>query len=244
MQQDKIAEIRHNKEIEKDAEFFWGWSSPAGKLRARRRAEMIISEVKKRGLLKILEVGSGTGIFTEYFCKAGLEVSGIDISQELLVNAKNKCRGVKTPFLSAADIEKLPFRDGSFDAVVGVCVLHHVEPLGALQEIKRVVRKGGVIIFSEPNMMNPQLLLQKNIKPIKRISILGETEDETAFFRWQIKNILKGLDFKAINVAPFDFLHPWTPKPLINVVKNLGVYFEKTPVLREIAGSLFIYADK
>ncbi|UCH12237.1 MAG: hypothetical protein JSW18_05335, partial [Candidatus Omnitrophota bacterium] len=99
-------------------------------------------------------------------------------------------------------------------------------------------------LFTEPNMMNPQLMLQKNIKPLKRIPILGETEDETAFLKWQIRDILESMDFKEITITPFDFLHPWTPKFLIPSVKKLGSYLENIPILKEIAGSLFIQAVK
>jgi SAM-dependent methyltransferase len=48
--------------------------------------------------------------------------------------------------------EALPFRDESFDAVVVVAVLHHMDfPLAALEEAARVVRSGGCILLSEPH---------------------------------------------------------------------------------------------
>lgn len=244
MLQNKHKEIEHNKKIIEEAEFFWGWDTPAGKLRAQRRARMITDEIRKNRFSELLEIGCGTGIFTEFFCKEDFRVSGLDISPELLKKAKIKCADAKSLNLSAADAERLPFRDDTFDAVVGVCVLHHINVLPVLKEIKRVLKKTGVILFSEPNMMNPQLMLQKNIKPIRRLSILGETEDETAFFRWQMKEILQELGFLEITVTPFDFLHPWTPKPLIPLVKKIGLSLEKLPVFREIAGSLFICATK
>lgn len=244
MKQDKAREIAHDSHIKDDAEFFWGWSTPAGKLRAERRLRLITEELRKKGVTKLLEIGSGTGVFTSSFCRAGFDVYGIDISLDLLKKAKEKDLSFKNMNLSAADAEKLPYRDGSFDAVTGVCVLHHLNIDPVLKEIKRVLKNGGVIIFSEPNMMNPQLMIQKNIKPIKRLRILGETEDETAFFRWEMKRKLKDIGFRDISVRPFDFLHPWTPEPLIGFVRRLGLCLEKIPVFREIAGSLFIYAVK
>jgi SAM-dependent methyltransferase len=242
--QNKQKEIEHDQKIKEDAEFFWGWATTAGKLRAERRSDLIISRVKSRGFSRVLEIGSGTGIFTESFCKAGFDVYGVDISFDLLKELKIKHSRKNLLNLSVADVEDMPYCDGSFDAVVGVCVLHHFEIVPALKEIGRVLKKGGIFLFSEPNMMNPQLALQKNIKPIKRLSILGETEDETAFFKWQMRNLLETMSFKEISIMPFDFLHPWTPKPLIPFVEKLGFCLEKIPLLKEIAGSLLIHAVK
>ncbi|MFQ5952628.1 MAG: class I SAM-dependent methyltransferase [Candidatus Omnitrophota bacterium] len=242
--QDKTREIKHDREIAEKAEFFWGWGTPAGKLRAARRAEMIIDEIKKRKLSKVLEIGSGTGMFTEFFREAGLDVHGIDISLDLVKKAKAKTGEAGKVNLVTADVDHLPYRSDSFDAAVGICVLHHLDVESALKEIKRVVKKDGIIVFSEPNMMNPQLMIQKNIKPIKRLKILGETEDETAFFRWGMRKLLTNLGFKDISITPFDFLHPWTPESCIPFVKKLGDCLEKTPVLKEISGSLFILAVK
>jgi len=90
--------------------------------------------------------------------------------------------------------------------------------------------------------MNPQLLIQKNVKPIKKIRILGETLDETAFFRWRLSHDLKRVGFTDISIVPFDFLHPWTPPLMIPVVNMIGRIAEKIPLIKEIAGSLIINA--
>ncbi len=244
MAQDKEKEIRRGSQIRDEAEFLWGWGTPAGKLRAERRARVIIDKVKEKAFTKILEVGCGTGMFTKFFCEAGLTVTGIDIAPELLKKARSQCPQDAKLVLEVADIEHMPYEDGSFDAVVGVCVLHHLNVMPSLKEVYRVVKRDGIIVFSEPNMMNPQLMVQKNVKPIKRIHILGETEDETAFFKWQIRRFLKEAGFKDASVTPFDFLHPWTPKPFVPFVKRIGFCLEKIPLVKEIAGSLLIYAVK
>jgi len=73
---------------------------------------------------------------------------------------------------------------------------------------------------------------------------MGDSPDETAFIRWKLKNVLKKAGFKDIEIFPYDFLHPSVPKSLIGIVKSIGFVTEKTPLLREIAGSLIIYAKK
>jgi len=91
-------------------------------------------------------------------------------------------------------------------------------------------------------MMNPQIALQKNIPYLKRK--LGDSPDETAFFRWQAVRFLQQCGFTDIMVQPFDFLHPSIPQKLISTVQRLGEFFESVPLLKEIAGSLILSGRK
>jgi hypothetical protein len=91
-------------------------------------------------------------------------------------------------------------------------------------------------------MMNPQIMLQKNIPCIKRK--LGDSPDETAFFKGQMKRLLRNAGFIEIRVVPFDFLHPSVPPRFIRTVSAMGNTAERIPLLRSIAGSLFITARK
>ena len=136
----------------------------------------------------------------------------------------------------------LTYSDAAFDSVVGSSILHHLEIEPALREIRRVLKPGGTIYFTEPNMLNPQIAVQKNIPWIKRK--LGDSPDETAFFRWPLRRLLERTGYRDIRIDPFDFLHPKTPIPLINRVNQFGRFFEKMPVISEFAGSLYIRAVK
>jgi ubiquinone/menaquinone biosynthesis C-methylase UbiE len=134
------------------------------------------------------------------------------------------------------------YADATFDSVVGSSVLHHLEIEAASREIYRVLKPGGTMYFTEPNMLNPQVALQKNIPWIKRK--LGDSPDETAFFRWPLRRLLKQTGYRDIRIDPFDFLHPKTPVFLIDVVKALGHLLEKMPIISEFAGSLYVRAAK
>ena len=83
----------------------------------------------------------------------------------------------------------LSYSERVFDSVVGSSVLHHLEIKEALRDIYRVLKPGGTIYFTEPNMLNPQIAIQKNIPWIKRK--LGDSPDETAFFRWSLRGCSK-----------------------------------------------------
>ena len=91
-------------------------------------------------------------------------------------------------------------------------------------------------------MLNPQIAVQKNVPWVKRK--LGDSPDETAFFRWRLRSLLERTGYRNIRIDPFDFLHPKTPVPLINRVNTFGRFLESVPVISEFAGSLYIRGVK
>ena len=63
-----------------------------------------------------------------------------------------------------------------------------------------MLRPGGGIRFTEPNMANPQIAVQKNVSVIKRWA--GDSPDETAFFRWSLTLRLLSSGFVDVEVEP------------------------------------------
>lgn len=236
----KENEIKHGAAIAEHAADIWGWGSPSGKVRARRRAQLIVQYGGIGRGTSVLEIGCGTGIFSRYFAETGAAVTSMDISPDLIAQAEKETTAPVTYLIG--DAERLPFPEASFDVVAGSSILHHLDPDIALKEIHRVLRPGGRLAFAEPNMMNPQIAVQKNIPFIKKM--LGDSPDERAFTRWQMTSLLKKMRFTDIAVFPYDFLHPLVPQPLIPVVSGIGTVLEKIPVVKEIAGSLVIAARK
>ena len=233
-------EIEHGRYLAKTgAGEIWNWEGPAGRLRWKRRVQMLTQHLAPG--MKVLELGCGTAYFTRELAPTGAEIIAIDISPELLEMARTNCAASNVSF-EIANAYALSYPDATFDSVVGSSVLHHLEIEQALRQVYRVLRPGGVIAFTEPNMLNPQIAVQKNLPAIKKR--LGDSPDETAFFRWSLLRRLEGAGFRDVRIEPFDFLHPRTPLRWIPMVQGLSSFLEKTPVLREIAGSLYIRAIK
>ena len=230
-------EIAHGREIVGRAGEVWNWDSPAGKLRWARRAAMLIDRISNTE--KVLELGCGTGYLTKELVKTGAEVFAIDISASLMEEAKKGIAAANLHF-AVDNAYEMSFRDGTFDSVVGSSVLHHLDIRKALAEIGRVLKGGGRIRFTEPNMLNPQIAVEKNIPFLKKA--LHNTPDETAFFRWEMVKLLRESSFTEIAVTPFDFLHPAVPKGAAPFVDRMGRILEAVPLVREIAGSLLIRA--
>ena len=217
----------------------WNWESPAGKLRWARRVKMLSSHLKPG--MTVLELGCGAGYFTQELARSGADVVAIDVSPELLEIARSNCSAPNVRY-EIENAYQLSYGEAVFDSVVGSSVLHHLEIEKALHDVYRVLKPAGTMIFTEPNMLNPQIAIQKNIPWIKRK--LGDSPDETAFFRWPLRRSLEQTGYRDIQIDPFDFLHPKTPVSLISGVNQLGRFLEKMPVISEFAGSLYIRAIK
>ncbi len=234
-------EIQHGRKLsEHGPEAIWGWGTPAGQRRAARRAGLIMQAAGLKSGMRALEIGCGSGLFTGIFAQSGAEIAALDISDELLDYARQ--RGLPPNVtLVCSPFEALDPAD-PFDAVIGSSVLHHLDIEPALAEIFRLLKPGGVMSFAEPNMLNPQIAVQKNIPWVKEK--LGDSPDETAFIRWKLAGQMRRAGFTDIRIRPLDWLHPATPQGLIPAVESLGSLLESLPLIREISGSVYISARK
>lgn len=229
-------EIAHGRRLARgDTERIWGWDTPAGRLRARRRAELIARGAGLGPGVRALEIGCGTGLFTEMFKETGADLLAVDISGVLLERARarhianNRVRFIEGRFEDSAV-------GGPFDAVIGSSVLHHLDVRVALARIHALLTPGGRLCLAEPNMLNPQVFLERRF----RGWLPYVSPDETAFVRWRLQRLLAVLEFTQVSIIPFDWLHPATPRHLIPFVQRLSRWLEWLPGVREVAGSLLI----
>jgi SAM-dependent methyltransferase len=217
-----------------DPEETWGWGSPAGQARASRRAALIAHAAGLGPGVRTLEIGCGTGLFTVHFVRTGAQVVAVEISADLLDRARARAELRRVQFLEG-QFERVGVR-GPFDAVIGSSVLHHMDLAIALPRIHALLAPGGAVCFAEPNLLNPQVCLERRF----RRWFPYVSPDETAFVRWPLKRLLENAGFREVCITPFDWLHPATPSRLITGVSRLGRLFERIPGLRESAGSLLI----
>ena len=99
---------------------------------------------------RILEVGVGTGLSLPYF-RADAEVTGIDVSAEMLAKARRRVERqhlAQVKALVEMDAEKMSFADSEFDAVLALYVASVVpNPARFAAEMRRVCRPGGTIVI-------------------------------------------------------------------------------------------------
>jgi ubiquinone/menaquinone biosynthesis C-methylase UbiE len=102
---------------------------------------------------QLLELGCGTGHWTEFFSRQRFQVIAIDESEAMLSIAQNK--KIKNVTFIKANAAKLPFADNSFFAVASITMLEFVENSEkVLDEIDRVLRPGGHIILGCLNALS------------------------------------------------------------------------------------------
>lgn len=96
---------------------------------------------------RVLDVGCGAGFLANALSLAGHKAEGADLSLGSLKVARGRDATGRTAW-RAADAYRLPWRDGSFDAVAALDFLEHVERPGeAIAEAARVLKPGGLFFF-------------------------------------------------------------------------------------------------
>lgn len=95
---------------------------------------------------RVLDLGCGSGKYSKILLRKGGRVTGVDISPDFISLAKKEVPKVEFHVASAY---KLPFKNNYFDMVVAGLVVEHFENLNkAFKEIRRVLKKNGVFVFS------------------------------------------------------------------------------------------------
>ena len=99
----------------------------------------------------VLDVGTGTGVVAITAARAGARVTGLDLTPELLDQARENARIAQMPHIvwTEGDAENLPYPDASFDLVVSQ--FGHMfapRPEIAVTEMRRVLKPGGRIAFA------------------------------------------------------------------------------------------------
>lgn len=234
------SEIKHFTRLE---HIWWGAKTVAGQRRYDNKFELLKKLCSPSKNSKILEIGCGDGEFTRRLVGLPGQITASDITPAVIKRGEKSC-GDKSKMLvfKLENAEKLSFRNDSFDIVCGISILHHIKISPALKEAFRVLKAGGQIFFTEPNLLNPQVFLGLNIPWLRKK--MEFSPGETALVRWQVDRLLKEVGFINTQVRNYDFLHPNTPESMVKTVEKVSRVLEKTPLIKEVSGSLLIWARK
>ncbi len=121
----------------------------------RARLRLVARLLGRERRASVLDVGYGSGVFLPELARRADRVVGVDLHDEHERIAGLLARMGVDAELRRASLYELPFEESEFDATVCVSVLEHVTDLrGALDELRRVLRRGGVAVLGFP-VRNP-----------------------------------------------------------------------------------------
>lgn len=176
-----------------------------GDMCLKRRAKLLLKELDPNPNDKILDVGCGDGYYLYLLSNLGkFNLAGIDSDKKALIAASKQVKN-KSMKLISGDIMSMPFKDESFDKIVCSEVLEHLrDDKNALIEMKRVLKKNGILCITVPHWNYPffwdpvNYLLQRGLKThVKNGFWSGVWANHIRLYRVkELKNIVKAAGFK------------------------------------------------
>lgn len=193
------------------------------------RVRTVLGLVRKTGAGKILDVGCGDGFLSADFKKMGMYAIGVDASPGAVEAAKLRCDEAYVADLGHAP---LPLPDACVDLIwAGEIIEHIFETEAFLEDLLRVLRPGGRLILSTPNLASW----------INRISLLlGQqpffTELGTRPSNW-------GSFLRKVG-EPAGHIRNFTPSSLKHLLVSCGWTFESLHGAGLIQGKAFRAFDQ
>ncbi|MBN2459160.1 class I SAM-dependent methyltransferase [Candidatus Woesearchaeota archaeon] len=140
---------------------------------------------------KLLDVGCGAGVHAKAYVKKGAKVQGIDISNTMIMLARERCKGVD---FKVGSMNKLPYASSSFDIVTASLVTDYIKDLKkAFLEVNRVLKKGGLLYTSDNHPIACAREFYEN--DYLKIRALGYVMDKKTGKRINLgRNWLEGID--------------------------------------------------
>lgn len=238
-----LGEIAHGDTVAALGEEVWSWSTAAGQARLRRRVDLFVQSLGLTQQAKsVLELGCGTGLYTEQIASYCKTLVAVDISETLLNQARTKLPADRVRFVRQNLEEIDPSQTGrGFQAVYGCSVLHHLDLDQTLPQLASLLAPGAELAFSEPNLLNPQVrLMFSGLEWAKRKWAVSDTE--MAFYPWELRAAFERHGFEVRALFPFDFMHPAIPASLVPPAQAVDHLLERLPLLRFLGGSCFVHA--
>ena len=203
----------------------------------RQATDALIEACRLGRDTRVLEVGCGVGLTTSYIAtEVGCPMVGIDIAPRMIERATERLRrkGLDDRVeLRLADAQKLPFEDGSFDAVLSESVTAFAaDKAAAVREYARVVRPGGYVGLNETTWLSAEPP-RRMVEYVERA--IGGIRPETGE-GWRALLAAAGLreiagDGRRISalaqigqeargVEPMDLVRAWLRLPVLYVTRS------------------------
>ena len=191
---------------------------------------------------RVLELGAGTGLWTEHLTKAlrgECPITAVVFDERFAEELS--ARALPNVEVSLVrELEDLPAE--SFDYVVGTAIICHDRYGENLRALHRLLKPGGQLLFFEANFWNPQVLVKSVVRPVGRWA--GNAECQIGMRRWRLVQEASRSGYVELEVIPYDILHPRAPARLIPAIQSTAYLLERVPAVRDLCGTLYVWARK
>lgn len=194
----------------------------------------LIKELKKENVCTVVDFGSGNGRLSIPLLQAGFTVYSVDISKTSLkrLTMVAKRMGCDKKLTTSIHLPHKPV-----DAVVGADILHHTYIDDELKNIKKILKKKGRILFSEPNILNPAWVI------FISFFLNWKIEKRVIFCNYfSLQKVFRNNSFSAIHI----YGHGLVPPPFFNKVpllQKINYRLGDFPFLKLFAYRYFISAS-
>lgn len=202
--------------------------SNTGDMALKRRARNIIEGLDLKEADKVLDIGCGDGYYLYLLSNLGLKLNltGTDYSKFDLKRARKNLGNKKIRLVYGDLMSRLPFKASSFDKIVMSEVAEHLpDDVKGLKEVRRVLKKGGILCMTVPNHNYPFLwdpinwILEHTIgKPIRKGFFAGLwNQHERLYKPKEIKKVVEKSGLKVIKTESLT----WWCLPFNHHIVNL-----------------------
>ena len=159
---------------------------------------------------KVLDIGCGHGIVSEYLAERGIRVAAVDISEKLLDEFRLRIKDKELPIeVVQGDAYNIPYEDGKFDTVVARMFLPHFPDWPVvLKEMARVTRAGGQLLVHFSSRENTELGKKIGLRDC-HFSSSPDTKDPWQFYAetdgQELKKIAASVGLEVIERTPVSF---------------------------------------
>ncbi|EOQ32112.1 TPA: class I SAM-dependent methyltransferase [Bacillus cereus] len=142
--------------------------------------------------VQVLDVGCGDGYGTYKLSLTGYKAVGVDLSEIMIQKGKERGEGPNLSFIKG-DLSSLPFENEKFEAIMAINSLEWTEePLRALNEIKRVLKKDGYACIA---ILGPTAKPRENSYP----RLYGKDVVCNTMMPWEFEQLAKEQGFEVVD---------------------------------------------
>jgi SAM-dependent methyltransferase len=204
--------FRRRRESGDDLDWAGAWTRP------------FLAPLREAGARSVLELGCGTGNDAARLADEGYSVTAVDVSGEAIGQARARF-GSRATFLAADMTQRLPFSDGSFDAVMSNVAVH-MFPDGVTRavfaQVGRLVRADGLFVFHVNSLEDRPLRARRLGARELELNYVAEESGQTMHFFSEayLRDLLAG--WQQVRLVPVSVPHRKTSEPFKHVWRGIA----------------------